>query len=300
MHKIETMEDFDQKVLFFHVCTDGTNNGIVHFCEEDYEQANKIAAVAAYKHGVKIISHCHMTTHSHFVVWGGDEQAARDFGESFKHDYSIYMYRAHGASGVYQRVPVTVRRIVDIRDLKNCIAYTLLNPVVARMVLRPENWKWSSFAVYFNSVQQPSIPVSSLSVRKTRKLFKTYADLSRSGFEVDAEGNLLLRSFVDYKFVERLFGGPTDFFKCLALTDSASEELKYTCIADQVRYTDDDIRSEASMLALKKYSIRGIDQLTLSQKTGLLLPLRRKTGASPSRLARVLRLSRDYVSRILR
>ena len=293
------MDDFDQKVLFFHVCTDGTNNGIVHFCEEDYEQANKIAAVAAYKHGVKIISHCHMTTHSHFVVWCGDEQAAKYFGESFKHAYSIYVYRAHGVSGVYQRIPVTVRQIADIRDLKNCVAYTLLNPVVARMVLRPEHWKWSSFAAYFNSVPQPSISVSSLSIRKTRELFKTYTDLSRSGFEVDDDGKLLLRSFVDYKFVERLFGGPTDFFKCMALTDSASEELKYTSIADPVRYTDDEIRAEASMLALKKFSVRDIDQLTMDQKTGLLLPLRKKTGASPSRLARVLRLNRDFVSRIL-
>lgn len=293
------MEDFDQKVLFFHVCTDGTNNGIVHFCEEDYEQANKIAAVAAYKHGVKIITHCHMTTHSHFVVWGSDYQAAKDFGESFKHDYSIYVYRAHGVSGVYQRIPATVRRIVDIRDLKNCIAYTLLNPVVARMVLRPEHWKWSSFAAYFNSAQQPSIPVSSLSVRKTRELFKTYTDLSQSGFEVDDDGKLLLWSFEDSKFVERLFGGPTDFFKCLALTDSASEEVKYTCIADSVRYTDDEIRAEASMLALKKFSTRDIDLLTLDQKTGLLLPLRKKTGASPSRLARVLRLNRDFVLGVL-
>ncbi|MDO5442031.1 MAG: hypothetical protein Q4G10_00005, partial [Bacteroidia bacterium] len=285
------MKDLAQKVLFFHVCTDGASNGIVHFSDEDYEQANKIAAIAAFKTGVRIIAHSHMSTHSHFAVWCGCREQAEDFGERFKHDYSIYVYHEHGISGVYRRIGATVRQILDIRDLKNCIAYVLLNPVAAHIVTHPENYRWSSFDAYFNTVPEDSpIPVSSLNGANTRKLFRTRLDISASGFLVDRDGRIILKSFVDYRFVERLFGGPTEFFRCLALTNSATEELKYLdTTVSVVRYSDEELRAEASGISQRLFSTRSVDFLTVEQKTKLLIPLQKKTGASASRLARILR-----------
>lgn len=296
------MKDLTQKALFFHVCTDGAANGIVHFSDEDYEQANKIAAAAAFKAGVRIVAHAHMSTHSHFVVWCSDSEQAVDFGEKFKHNYSIYIYHKRGISGVYRRIGTTVRQIVDIMDLKRCIAYVLLNPVAAHIVTHPENYKWSSFSAYFNADSaEDTLPVSSLNGKSTRELFRTRQDISATGFLVDSGGRIVLKSFVDYRFVERLFGGPTEFFRCLALTNSASEELKYLeMTASMVRYSDEEIRAEASGLAQRRYSTQSIDLLTVEQKTTLLEPLQKKTGASSSRLARILRMNPNLVKRLLK
>lgn len=293
------MNESEQRIRFFHVCTDGTSNGIVHFSDEDYEQADKTTAVSALKAGVHIVCHCHMSTHSHFVVWCNSKEDAMKFGETYKHDYSLYVYKEHKVSCVYRGVSVTVREIIDAWDLRGCIAYTLLNPVTARIVTSPESYKWSSFCAYFQKPGSGLIPVSELSSTQLRKIFRTHYDLKGSGFMVDEEGHIDVKTFVDYRFVEKLFGGVTKFFKVLAVTDCAEEELKYTDLASTVKYTDDDLRTEALALAKKKYGRDDLDALPLEQKARLVLPLRKKTGAVLSRLARVLRLNYQFVKRLV-
>lgn len=293
------MNGSEQRIRFFHVCTDGTSNGIVHFSDEDYEQANKTAAVCALKTDVHVMAHCHMSTHSHFVIWCSSYETAVEFGEIYKHDYSLYVYKEHKISCTYRGVSVTVREIYDSWDLKGCIAYTLLNPVTARIVTSPEKYKWSSFYAYFQKPETNLIPVSTISSTRLRKIFRTHYDLKESGFMIDAEGHIDLKSFVDYKFVENLFGGVTKFFKVLAVTDCAGEELKYTDLTLTVKYTDDDLRVEAVAIAKKKFGRDDLDALPIEQKSRLVLPLRKKTGAALSRLARVLRLNVDFVKKLV-
>lgn len=293
------MKEFEQRIRFFHVCTDGTSNGIVHFSDEDYEQANKVTAVSALKADVHIICYCHMSTHSHFVLWCGTYEMAVQFGEIYKHDYSLYVYKEHSISCVYRGVSVTVREIYDSWDLKGCIAYTLLNPVTARIVRSPEEYKWSSFNAYFQNPKTDLIPVSKLTSTQLRKIFRTHSDLKESGFMLDLEHHIDIKSFVDYKFVERIFGGVTMFFKVLAVTDCVGEELKYTELTSTVKYTDDDLRVEAIALAKKKFGRDDLDALPIEHKSRLVLPLRKKTGVALSRLARVLRLNIDYVKRLV-
>ena len=202
-------------------------------------------------------------------------------------------------SGVYREIPVTVREINDSWDLKNCIAYNLLNPVKAHIVAHPEEYRWSSFSCYFSLEKIEAISLSSMSTRAACRLFHTHCDLRSSGLSVDEEGRVILKSFVDYRFVERLFGSQTEFFKSLALTDYAKEELKYTPIIDIVRFSDDEIRAEAVVLARTYFGTNSLAGLTLDQKTRLLNPLRKKTQATPARLARILRMNADFVKRLL-
>lgn len=108
-----------------------------------------------------------------------------------------------------------------------------------------------------------------------------------------------MKSFIDYRFVERLFGSQTEFFKSLALTDYAQEETKYTPIIDTVRFSDDEIRAEAMVLARTYFGKDSLANLTLEQKSRLLRPLRKKTLATAARLARVLRINADLVKKLL-
>ncbi|MDO5442960.1 MAG: hypothetical protein Q4G10_04760 [Bacteroidia bacterium] len=293
------MNTDEQAVRFFHVCTDGTKNDDVFFCEEDYEQAQKITATVAFRTGVHVIADCHMTTHSHFTVWCSSKQQAQLFGDCFKHDYSIYVYRQHQISGVYRDIPVTVREIRDVWDLRRCVSYTLLNPVKARVVAFPEDYRWSSFSCYFNSVELEAMPVASMPLRAVNRLFHTHCDLGSSGLFVDSSGRIVLKSFIDYRFVERLFGSQTEFFKSLALTDSAQEELKYTPIIETVRFSDDELRAEAMSLARFMFGTDALIKLTVEQKSRLLRPLQKKTYAAPARLARILRMNANLVRKLL-
>lgn len=289
----------EQPVRFFHVCTDGTKNDDVFFCDEDYEQAQKITAMAAFKTNVHVIADCHMTTHSHFTIWCEAKAQADQFGNIFKHYHSIYISATHHIPNAYKNIPVTVREIHDPWDLKNNVAYTLINPVKAHMVQHPEEYRWSSFACYFNHGTTEAIPIASLPLRKAYCLFHTHNDLRTSDLEIDRKGSIVLKSFIDYRFAESLFGSPTEFFKSIAVVDYVKEELKYTPIIRTVRFTDDELRAEAMAQARNLFGTDTLILLTLEQKIRLLQPLQRKTSASPTRIARILRMSPSLSKQLL-
>lgn len=275
-------------VRFFHICTDGECNGIVHTCPEDYHQATVIAAINAFRRGVRIVCFCHMSTHSHFVVHCSSSESAVAFADGFKRDYARYVYLAHGVSGIYRRVASTPKEISDVYYLKRCIAYVLLNPVAARVTVRPEDYPYSSFDAYFTRRETSCLRVEEMGVRDVRKVFHTRVDLKESGFEIDSDGLLLVRSFLDYKLVESLFRGRTEFFRQLAITDSAVEELEY--VRQTVRFDDNELYAEAAALSARMFRETTPALLTRENKLKLMTRLLKKTGVSPGRCARILRL----------
>lgn len=287
------------RIRFFHLCTDGESNGIVHTCDNDYRMATIISAILAYSKGVNILSFCHMSTHSHFVVVCGNKEQARDFIDSFKRDYSRYVYLRHGVSQIYLDIKSDPIEIFDEYHLKRCIAYVLLNPVVPKIVIRPEDYRWSSFNAYFNADRSTSghRNVSTMTFEEIRKIFHTHKNIKNSGIVLDSSNEIVLKSIVGYETVERLFGGRTEFFKALALTDSVQEECKY--VPHIVRYNDNELFAEAVQLAQKKYGTKDLQKLTHEQKLSLLLPIKRKTSSTSLRIAKVLRLSPTEVGNFL-
>lgn len=288
----------DEPVRFFHICTDGTSNGIIHTSVEDYEMATKLCAICAYFNDVNIICHAHMSSHSHFLVSCSSRAKAVAFSIDFKREYGRYMQYKHGVSGVYRYVGCSIVEILDVVQLKRCICYILLNPVVPKIVVRPEDYRWSSFNTYFNPSGQDGIRyVKDLTTREIRALFHTHQNIKKSGFAVDSSGNIVLQSFINFRLVEKLFGGKTEFYRALSLTDSIKEEGLY--VTNVVRYNDNELFAEAVLFAKRKYGTGDIHSLTHDQKLSLLLPIWRKTKASFTRIARVLRLPTEEVGKLL-
>lgn len=290
MEKHPISLDISNNEQFFHVCTDGQSNGIVHTSDTDYRQSIVISAISAYLAGVKILCFCHMSSHSHFVIRCRTAEQARNFAISFKRDYARYMFIEHGMSMVYRDVNAKPREITDLYYLRNCISYVLLNPVAACIVPRPEDYQWSSFNAYFggNQIDSGVEPLASMTVREIRATLRTRHDLKHSGFVIDNQKNLLVSSFVDFKSVESIFGSRTDFYRSLLMTKSASEEEKYVEI--RLKYSDDELLAEVANVAANKYNVRQLSELTKEQKRLIALHLKKKSHASVSRIARVLRM----------
>ena len=302
-----------RRIYFYHISTDGTGNGIVHICDGDYEQARKISAVLALRYHVRIICYAHMSTHSHFVVWCYSYDDAAKFAEAYKREYSRYMKLTHNMSCVYRKVNAKPKVIKDITHLKNCIAYVLLNPVAARIVNRPEDYKWTSIGVYFgigNSIDPErktdnakpdstrcNKKVSELTINEIREIFRTRGDLKHSGFVLDCDGHLDDKSFVDYRYVENLFKGILGLYQGFHYCNSAQQEEIY--VEHVVKYNDNEVRAEAERMAEAKYGRRMINELTKSEKIGLLQGLKRKTGASDSRIGRALWMDAKEVKQFL-
>lgn len=282
-------------IRFFHICTDGTHNGIVHFDDVDYIQATNIMAITAFKEGVGVLCYCHMSTHSHFVVYCETFEQAENFGEEFKRNYSRHVALRHGERKVYHGVDSTPKEIHDPFYLKNCISYSLLNPVAARLVKRPEDYHWSSFEAYFNNAPEDGKDISECSIRYVRDHLRTRLDIRNSDFRIDKDGYLTLRSVVNYRFVERLFRSRTDFFRSLAITSSnyASEEERY--VTGNFHYSDTELMAECLNSARNLYEKDSLQLLTKPEKIKVIRLVQRKTKASDKQLARLLRLSRAEI-----
>lgn len=287
----------NDRIRFYHVCTDGEDNGILHTCAADYRKAIIISAIVALKTGVQIMCFCHMSTHSHFIIWCEAQEQAEAFAHAFKRDYSRYIYLTYGANCALEGVACTIKEIDSQYYLKRCIAYVLNNPVAAKIVTKAEDYQWSSFDAYFNKAPLQGIPVSSLGVCKTRELLGSRADLGDSGFMVDADGGLEQRSFLASNFVENIFQGKQEFYRALAITPDAEEEMRY--VPHIVKFSDTELYAEAISLVKQKYGQVSINLLTKAQKIAILTPLKKRTHVSNSRIARILRMSTSEVSSYL-
>lgn len=285
------------KIEFYHLCTDGTTNGIVHTCPEDYLQAIIISAVLAYKLDISTLAYCHMSTHSHFVAACENEAVASSFLFQYKREYSKYLMRARGISNAFQGIDGSVKRIDDYFYLKKCITYTLLNPVAANLVKYPEDYQWSSFKAYFSAEDNSAIPVSSLSGRKTLELFHTKTSLKQCRYSIDQSGHLTMQSIVSHRFVESLFKSQSQFYKDLERTDSLKEESLY--VSHVISYNDNELLSEAQHLSSKYFGTEVISSLKKMEKVRLAQYVMKKTRVSAKRVARVLRLDREELESLL-
>lgn len=294
---MDSYQEVRHNIRFFHTCTDGINNGVIFFCDEDYHTANKICAICAYKAGVDILCYAHMNTHSHFVICCESEDKAYAFINDFKRDYSHYLSRTRSEFKALKKIDCIPKEVTDRFYLMNCIAYVLLNPVAAHMVNYAEKYRWSSIETYFSNDSAISIPVCKLGTIKVRNILHTRADLSGSRICIDEDGHVIPSSFVNHRFVEQLFGSRQGLFRSLHFTDSVKEEERYAPV--KVSYSYTELVAEAINLAETLYGKRQLSFLTKEEKHGLISPLRKKTKATSRMIEKVLRLKRNEVAGIL-
>lgn len=284
-------------VRFFHICTDGEHNGIVHTNDRDYQQAIKILAVKAFQYGATVICYCLMSTHMHCIIYCNDYDQAQRFADGFKREYAKYVSLEYHINNIYKDIDCRPREITDFQYLKNCTAYVLMNAVTARIVQGPEEYRWSSFDTYFKKTPPAGITVQTLSYREIKRTFRTKVNLQSSKLMIDEEGNLIPGSFVDHKFIENIYRGEIPFFKSLAYTNCLEEEEKY--VHHTVHYDDNELFAEAMNISTRRFGKSELTFLSREEKLNLIDLIRRKTGATIQRIGRILRLNSDDLKGLL-
>ncbi|HZT83850.1 MAG TPA: transposase [Gaiellaceae bacterium] len=91
------------------------------------------------------VAFCQMSTHVHLILDVPDRSLAlgmKDLNMGYSRDFNA----RHERGGQFVRRRYRSRRIASGRDLIGAYAYVVLNPVAAGISLRPEDWRWSSYA----------------------------------------------------------------------------------------------------------------------------------------------------------
>ncbi|WP_195838252.1 REP-associated tyrosine transposase [Methylocystis rosea] len=89
---------------------------------------------------------CVMPSHVHVLMTLREGYRLGDVVKSWKTFTARRINRARGGSGSLWAPDYFERYMRNENDFANTIAYIENNPVVAGLVMRPENWPWSSAA----------------------------------------------------------------------------------------------------------------------------------------------------------
>ena len=126
-----------------HITQRGNRRQETFFAKADYDAYVDLMAEWCAKHEVEIWAWCLMPNHVHLIAVPPEEGAlARAVGEAHRR-YSRMVNSREGWRGhLFQERFASFP--MDDRYTYNCARYIEMNPVRARLVGRPEDWRWSS------------------------------------------------------------------------------------------------------------------------------------------------------------
>ena len=126
-----------------HVTQRGNRREQVFFSDDDYRAYIDLLAEALETSESQIWAWCLMPNHVHLIVVPADEDGIRATVANAHRRYAARInarnrWTGHFWQGRYGSVAM------DEVHLSNALAHVTLNPVRARLVDRPEQWRWSS------------------------------------------------------------------------------------------------------------------------------------------------------------
>ena len=128
-----------------HITQRGNRRERTFFEDGDYALYLDLLADAAGRAGVKIWSYCLMPNHVHIIVVPGDEDGLRRTFRHVHRHYTGYINARMRVTGhLWQGRFSSVA--MDEAHFITALRYVALNPVRAKLCVRPEDWPWSSTA----------------------------------------------------------------------------------------------------------------------------------------------------------
>lgn len=126
-----------------HVTQRGNRREDIFFSDEDRQTYLEWLKDYSVRHDVAILAYCLMSNHIHLVVVPGTEEALQAALKPLHMRYAQRLNRQRGWKGhVWQGRYFSSP--LDEAYLWACIRYVERNPVRARIVRKPGNYRWSS------------------------------------------------------------------------------------------------------------------------------------------------------------
>jgi putative transposase len=126
-----------------HVTQRGNRRMQTFFCDADYDAYRTWVAEGCKAAGVDILSYCLMPNHVHFIVVPSHADALRFALAGAHRRYTCMInqrqrWQGHLWQERFHSFPM------DDDHLLAAVRYVELNPVRAKLVTTPDEWKWSS------------------------------------------------------------------------------------------------------------------------------------------------------------
>jgi putative transposase len=144
-----------------HVTQRGNRRQETFFCDDDYLAYISLMAEWCKKHDVSIWAWCLMPNHVHLVVVPQTETGlARAIGEAHRRYTRMINFREKWRGHLWQERFASFP--MDERHLYSAVRYVEMNPVAARLVLHPAEYRWSSARAHIDGKEDTLISRSPL------------------------------------------------------------------------------------------------------------------------------------------
>ena len=275
----------------YHIYSDGTRVSVLFERDEDKVYGRNLIAVLAFKYHIRVYCDVVMGTHFHLVGKGDPENIHR-FVAEMKRLLTRYFRQTHRPELVKDSIWIKADPILDDVELARKIIYVFRNPLDAGAHLLPENYPWGVGRLFFQKDTAVAAKrVGDMTLEERRTLFRTRIDLPPD-WEIDANGMLLPRCYIDLDEVHRLFRSPRRYLSFLFVRKKDITEQDEQCARPflEIR-ADKQLRAEAHAESLRLFHLP-ITQLSEPDRLRIasLLWQNRRT-FSRKQLARATRLS---------
>jgi putative transposase len=133
--------------LPYHLVQRGNNREVCFVEPENYQYYLELWKEYSRRYGVLVHAYCLMTNHIHFLVTPKNEESISRAMSVIGSRYAYYFNKAYKRTGTIWEGRHKSSLIQSDRYFLTCCRYIELNPVVANMVSKPEEYKWSSYLV---------------------------------------------------------------------------------------------------------------------------------------------------------
>lgn len=138
-----------------HVIQRGNNRDACFYAEQDYLFYPECLRDAARRYRVDVHAYVLMTNHVHLLMTPDNSEGISQVMQSLGRRYVQYINREYQRSGTLWEGRHKASTIDAEGYLSTCMRYIELNPIRARMVEHPAEYRWSSYR--FNALGESSL-----------------------------------------------------------------------------------------------------------------------------------------------
>ena len=234
---------------FVHIMVQGINKEYIfneNFCKEKYLKVIK-EKINEYK--IHILSYCIMDNHTHLLIHYEDVSELSVFMKRINTTYAKWYNDHKKRVGFVFRDRYKTEQILDSHHLYSCVNYIHNNPVKAKMVDKPEQYRFSSYKIFLsdNYIKNSKIlKLLNLSLNDFKEIFIYSKDLGiYKNCEISPKE--IIEEFLNKRSIEGI-----EEIQNNKLKKKLIEELKLKSNIDNIEIAELLCISKATLYRIKK------------------------------------------------
>ena len=134
--------------LHYHVILRCNNKEGLFRKNSDFQMALDMLFESQQQFGFKLYNYVFLNSHAHLMLSTHNEKFIDKIMHDFCFKFAKQYNRIYKRSGHFWAHRYRSRLITDDRYALACLRYQHRNPVLAGMVIKAEEWRWSGYAYY--------------------------------------------------------------------------------------------------------------------------------------------------------